>query len=86
MCVEYEKMKHSMEPTCQTCGNLINFSEIDLGTNCIHFANIVTEANAKWTNSAFPWDQKIIEINRLIFGNEDFRPNQKRVINAALSG
>ena len=34
---------------------------------------------------SFPWDQQIDDANRMIFGNESFRENQREIINATKS-
>ncbi|KAF4673253.1 hypothetical protein FOL47_010790 [Perkinsus chesapeaki] len=37
-------------------------------------------------NGSFQWDAYVDEINNRVFGNRDFRPQQREAINAALSG
>lgn len=33
----------------------------------------------------FPWDQEVDQANKVIFGNETFRENQREIINATKS-
>lgn len=40
----------------------------------------------KWSNRDFPWTKKLEVNNKKVFGNHSFRPNQREVINATLSG
>ncbi|CAI0439398.1 unnamed protein product [Linum tenue] len=40
----------------------------------------------KWSSSNFPWEKKLEENNKKVFGNHSFRPNQREVINATMSG
>lgn len=35
---------------------------------------------------AFPWDEEVDLANKVIFGNEVFRENQREIINATMSG
>ncbi|KAF4723268.1 hypothetical protein FOZ62_029559, partial [Perkinsus olseni] len=41
--------------------------------------------SVEW-NGSFEWDMSVEEINSRVFGNCDFRPQQREAINAALSG
>ncbi|KAF4697631.1 hypothetical protein FOZ62_015060, partial [Perkinsus olseni] len=41
--------------------------------------------SVEW-NGSFQWDLSVEEINSRVFGNCDFRPQQREAINAALSG
>jgi superfamily II DNA helicase RecQ len=34
----------------------------------------------------FSWDKEVDDANRLVFGNETFRENQREIINATKSG
>ncbi|KAL1828331.1 ATP-dependent DNA helicase Q-like 4A isoform X2 [Daucus carota subsp. sativus] len=40
----------------------------------------------KWSSLSFPWTKKLEVNNKTIFGNHSFRPNQREVINATMSG
>ncbi|KAA8536559.1 hypothetical protein F0562_029037 [Nyssa sinensis] len=40
----------------------------------------------KWSNRDFPWTKKLEANNKKVFGNHSFRPNQREVINATMSG
>ncbi|GMI88192.1 hypothetical protein like AT1G10930 [Hibiscus trionum] len=40
----------------------------------------------KWSSRDFPWTKKLEENNKKVFGNHSFRPNQREVINATMSG
>ncbi|XP_074275910.1 ATP-dependent DNA helicase Q-like 4A isoform X2 [Silene latifolia] len=40
----------------------------------------------KWSSKDFPWTKKLEANNKKVFGNHSFRPNQREVINATMSG
>ncbi|PKA62531.1 ATP-dependent DNA helicase Q-like 4B [Apostasia shenzhenica] len=40
----------------------------------------------RWKRVDFPWTKKLEANNRKVFGNHFFRPNQREVINATMSG
>ncbi|KAJ4717333.1 DNA helicase, ATP-dependent [Melia azedarach] len=40
----------------------------------------------KWRSCDFPWTKKLEANNKKVFGNHSFRPNQREVINATMSG
>ncbi|XP_057464955.1 ATP-dependent DNA helicase Q-like 4A isoform X2 [Actinidia eriantha] len=40
----------------------------------------------KWSSQDFPWTNKLEDNNKKVFGNHSFRPNQREVINATMSG
>ncbi|XP_047959187.1 ATP-dependent DNA helicase Q-like 4A isoform X2 [Salvia hispanica] len=40
----------------------------------------------KWSSRGFPWMKTLEAENRKTFGNHSFRPNQREVINATMSG
>ncbi|KAK4339909.1 hypothetical protein RND71_041371 [Anisodus tanguticus] len=40
----------------------------------------------KWSSRDFPWTKKLEANNKKVFGNNSFRPNQREVINATMSG
>ncbi|GMP39290.1 hypothetical protein CsSME_00010182 [Camellia sinensis var. sinensis] len=40
----------------------------------------------KWSSRDFPWTNKLEASNKKVFGNHSFRPNQREVINATMSG
>ncbi|GJZ85169.1 ATP-dependent DNA helicase Q-like 4A protein [Tanacetum coccineum] len=39
-----------------------------------------------WSKRDFPWTKELEANNRRVFGNHSFRPNQREVINATMSG
>ncbi|KAI7730557.1 hypothetical protein M8C21_006305, partial [Ambrosia artemisiifolia] len=40
----------------------------------------------KWSKRDFPWTKELEDNNKKVFGNRSFRPNQREVINATMSG
>ncbi|KAK3016325.1 hypothetical protein RJ639_007305 [Escallonia herrerae] len=42
--------------------------------------------NKKWSSQDYPWTKKLEANNKKVFGNHSFRPNQREVINATMSG
>ncbi|KAK1309981.1 ATP-dependent DNA helicase Q-like 4A [Acorus calamus] len=40
----------------------------------------------RWSNRDFPWTRDLEANNKRVFGNHSFRPNQREVINATMSG
>ncbi|KAF9599859.1 hypothetical protein IFM89_001805 [Coptis chinensis] len=40
----------------------------------------------RWSSCDFPWTRKLEANNKKVFGNRSFRPNQREVINATMSG
>ncbi|KAJ0976927.1 hypothetical protein J5N97_012401 [Dioscorea zingiberensis] len=40
----------------------------------------------RWKSLDFPWTKKLEANNKKVFGNHSFRPNQREVINATMSG
>ncbi|XP_010533955.1 PREDICTED: ATP-dependent DNA helicase Q-like 4A isoform X2 [Tarenaya hassleriana] len=40
----------------------------------------------KWSSRDFPWTKKLEVNNKKVFGNHSFRPNQREIINATMSG
>ncbi|XP_012071305.1 ATP-dependent DNA helicase Q-like 4A isoform X1 [Jatropha curcas] len=40
----------------------------------------------KWSSKNFAWTKKLEAYNKKVFGNHSFRPNQREVINATMSG
>ncbi|KAI3445622.1 hypothetical protein Pfo_002287 [Paulownia fortunei] len=40
----------------------------------------------KWSSREFAWTKKLEANNKKVFGNHSFRPNQREVINATMSG
>ncbi|XP_047337358.1 ATP-dependent DNA helicase Q-like 4A [Impatiens glandulifera] len=42
--------------------------------------------DAKWQSRDFHWTRKLEENNKRVFGNNSFRPNQREIINATMSG
>ncbi|RVW76305.1 ATP-dependent DNA helicase Q-like 4A [Vitis vinifera] len=43
-------------------------------------------SDKKWSSGNFPWTKKLEANNKKVFGNHSFRPNQREVINATMSG
>ncbi|XP_010269421.1 PREDICTED: ATP-dependent DNA helicase Q-like 4A isoform X2 [Nelumbo nucifera] len=49
--------------------------------------NYIEGSNDKrWSSRDFSWTRKLEENNKKVFGNHSFRPNQREVINATMSG
>ncbi|PIA40921.1 hypothetical protein AQUCO_02300004v1 [Aquilegia coerulea] len=49
--------------------------------------NYIEGSNDKrWSSCDFPWTKKLEALNKKVFGNHSFRPNQREVINATMSG
>jgi RecQ family ATP-dependent DNA helicase len=44
------------------------------------------QASAEFSGDGYPWSEQLHRNNRVQFGNEGFRTNQKEAINAAMSG
>ncbi|ERM97820.1 hypothetical protein AMTR_s00118p00027960 [Amborella trichopoda] len=42
--------------------------------------------DSRWSLTSFPWTKKLEVNNKKVFGNHSFRPNQREVINATMSG
>ncbi|CAF2040306.1 unnamed protein product [Brassica napus] len=40
----------------------------------------------KWSSRDFPWTKNLEVNNKRVFGNHSFRPNQREIINATMSG
>ncbi|KAK9677216.1 hypothetical protein RND81_11G128900 [Saponaria officinalis] len=40
----------------------------------------------KWSSKDFPWTRELEANNKRVFGNHSFRPNQREIINATMSG
>ncbi|KAJ7946603.1 DNA helicase, ATP-dependent [Quillaja saponaria] len=43
-------------------------------------------SDKQWSSKNFPWTKKLEANNKKVFGNHSFRPNQREVINATMSG
>ncbi|KAF8376948.1 hypothetical protein HHK36_030319 [Tetracentron sinense] len=43
-------------------------------------------SDERWSSRDFPWTKKLEANNKKVFGNHSFRPNQREVINATMSG
>ncbi|KAK1430220.1 hypothetical protein QVD17_12800 [Tagetes erecta] len=49
--------------------------------------NYIDGSNDKnWSKRDFPWTKELEANNKKVFGNHSFRPNQREVINATMSG
>jgi len=46
---------------------------------------VAEDKRTEW-QKPFPWDSEVDDANKEIFGNEDFRENQREIINATKSG
>ncbi|KAL5729467.1 DNA helicase [Ranunculus cassubicifolius] len=44
------------------------------------------EKDTRWSSYDFAWTKKLEASNKKVFGNHSFRPNQREVINATMSG
>lgn len=51
-----------------------------------HTSYIDGSNDKKWSSRDFPWTKKLEANNKKVFGNHSFRPNQREVINATMSG
>ncbi|XP_042507105.1 ATP-dependent DNA helicase Q-like 4A isoform X1 [Macadamia integrifolia] len=54
--------------------------------NLIDVNYIEGSNDSKWSSRDFPWTKKLEANNKKVFGNHSFRPNQREVINATMSG
>ncbi|KAL8160427.1 LOW QUALITY PROTEIN: hypothetical protein V2J09_001964 [Rumex salicifolius] len=43
-------------------------------------------SDKQWSSTKFQWTRKLEENNKKVFGNLSFRPNQREIINATMSG
>ncbi|TVU33484.1 hypothetical protein EJB05_25306 [Eragrostis curvula] len=43
-------------------------------------------SDKNWSGTHFPWTEELEEHNKKVFGNRSFRPNQREIINATMSG
>ncbi|KAL0654250.1 hypothetical protein Bca4012_096941 [Brassica carinata] len=43
-------------------------------------------SDKKWSSREFSWTKKLEVSNKKVFGNHSFRPNQREIINATMSG
>ncbi|EOA37858.1 hypothetical protein CARUB_v10012033mg, partial [Capsella rubella] len=43
-------------------------------------------SDKRWSSHDFPWTRKLEINNKKVFGNHSFRPNQREIINATMSG
>ncbi|KAK4491251.1 hypothetical protein RD792_001986 [Penstemon davidsonii] len=50
----------------------------------INYVEVSTDKN--WSSREFAWTTKLEANNKKVFGNRSFRPNQREVINATMSG
>ncbi|KAJ8452816.1 hypothetical protein Cgig2_014579 [Carnegiea gigantea] len=61
--------------------------ERELYTPRIIEVNYIEGSNDKrWSSRDFPWTKKLEANNKKVFGNHSFRPNQREVINATMTG
>lgn len=76
--------------SCSSVGNFGNFStpmerEPYVRKN-VKVNYIDGSDDKKWSKKDFPWTKKLEANNKKVFGNHSFRPNQREVINATMSG
>ncbi|PWA77649.1 DNA helicase, ATP-dependent, RecQ type [Artemisia annua] len=75
----------------------VSYDSVSYSTNCSaprepyvpKFVDVnYTEGSndKKWSKRDFPWTQELEANNKRVFGNHSFRPNQREVINATMSG
>ncbi|EXB87372.1 ATP-dependent DNA helicase Q-like 4A [Morus notabilis] len=67
----------------------ISFSSIDREPYIPKFSEVsyIEGSNdKKWSSGNFSWTKKLEANNKKVFGNHSFRPNQREVINATMSG
>ncbi len=79
-------MRDGLDKRCHQCGKLHDRSDAIFTFGAWFLRFIITEANAHWGEEKFSWDQKIQDVNKIIFGHPEFRWQQKQIINAVLSG
>ncbi|ELR15702.1 ATPdependent DNA helicase, RecQ subfamily protein [Acanthamoeba castellanii str. Neff] len=60
---------------CTGCGNMHPEAE-----------PLTFEAMQNWEAPGFPWADKVDHVLKTVFNHEQFRPNQRKVINCVLSG
>ncbi|KAL7599815.1 hypothetical protein Lser_V15G24262 [Lactuca serriola] len=76
--------------SCSSVGNFGNFStpverELYVRKN-VKVNYIDGSDDKKWSKKDFSWTKKLEANNKKVFGNHSFRPNQREVINATMSG
>ncbi|KAI0494429.1 hypothetical protein KFK09_024563 [Dendrobium nobile] len=54
--------------------------------NLFEVKYIEGSGDIRWKSVDFSWNKKLEAYNRKVFGNHSFRPNQREVINATMSG
>ncbi|KAJ0265835.1 ATP-dependent DNA helicase Q-like 4A [Hirschfeldia incana] len=52
----------------------------------IDITNTDGSNDKKWSSRDFPWTKNLEVNNKRVFGNHSFRPNQREIINATMSG
>ncbi|CAL9238008.1 unnamed protein product [Arabidopsis halleri] len=52
----------------------------------IEVSDTESSNDKKWTSRDFPWTKNLEVYNKIVFGNHSFRPNQREIINATMSG
>ncbi|KAJ3675195.1 hypothetical protein LUZ60_004237 [Juncus effusus] len=72
---------HSPSRTC------FSYTEREVYTPQIIDVNYIEGCvDKRWKSMSFPWSKELEEKNKTVFGNHSFRPNQREVINATMSG
>jgi len=66
--------------------DLIESAFFESTIKCIEDKEKLDENNKKYRTGTFPWDQQITDVLKTRFRYEDFRPNQRGIINATMSG
>ncbi|XP_071691559.1 ATP-dependent DNA helicase Q-like 4A isoform X2 [Rutidosis leptorrhynchoides] len=76
-----------------SCSSVGNFVDLSTPMEREPYVRKYVEVNyiegsddKKWNSRDFPWTKKLETNNKKVFGNHSFRPNQREVINATMSG
>ncbi|KAH8741199.1 hypothetical protein FG386_000106 [Cryptosporidium ryanae] len=59
-------------------------SEMVQSTNKLKAVRL-NEKNENWEKNDFPWSEELVRLNKQVFGNNDFRANQRQIMNAVIS-
>nr|XP_043624534.1 ATP-dependent DNA helicase Q-like 4A isoform X2 [Erigeron canadensis] len=81
------------DPSSLSCSSVGNFVDLSTPMEREPYVRKYVEVNytegsddKKWSNRDFSWTKKLEAKNKKVFGNHSFRPNQREVINATMSG
>nr|GEU62132.1 ATP-dependent DNA helicase Q-like 4A isoform X1 [Tanacetum cinerariifolium] len=75
--------------SCSSVGNFGDFSApVERGyvRKYVEVNYIEGSDDKKWSKRDFSWSKKLEANNKKVFGNHSFRPNQREIINATMSG